>query len=200
MKTKVTILMLIFSLSFGSVTYAQQKKNFWDRLSDLCTGIANVCKATGISDMAEAYVVGKTADLYEKNGYSKEDAQKNASNIWETLGASKSNIDRGVAWNKNAGNRYQQLDTLSYDSQGRISRDPNARRKYLAQTSLTYAIGCLDEAYRGDTDKAIVMGILSVGDILFEKGRIDAIEDSIARAEYLDKQKAKREMENHFQV
>lgn len=198
MKTKVTILMLLFSFSFGTVTFAQQKKGFWDRLSDLATGIVNVCKATGISDMAEAYVVGKTADLYEKNGYSKEEAQKNASLLGETLNFSKSNTERGVAWN-NASNRYQQLDALSYDSLARQSKDPDSRRKYLAQTSLTYAIGCLDEAYKGDKDKATVMAIMAVGDILFEKGRIDRIEDSISWANYLDEQKANREMENHFQ-
>lgn len=200
MKTKVTILMLLFSLSFGTVTYAQQKKGFWDRLSDFCTGVKNVCNATGISDMVGAYVVGKTADFYENQGYSKEDAQKNASMIGEALGVSKANTEKGVAWN-NASNRYQQLDALSYDSTARRSNDPDARRKYLAQTSLTYALGCLDEAYKGDSDKAVLMGILSVGDILFEKGRIDHIEDSISYASYLEDQKTKREieMENHFQ-
>jgi outer membrane protein OmpA-like peptidoglycan-associated protein len=206
MKTKVTILMLLFSFSFGTVTYAQQKKGFWDRLSDVATGIANVCKATGISDMAEAYVVGKTADLYEKNGYSKEEAQKNASLLGETLNFSKSNTERGIAWN-NAPSRYQQLDALSAPMNKedslifRSTTDTDARRKQLAKTSLTYAIGCLDEAYRGDTDKATVMAILAVGDILFEKDRIDRIEDSISWSNYNEEQKAKREqeMEKHFQ-
>ena len=195
MKTKVTILLLLFGFSFGTVSYAQQKKGFWDRLSDLATGIVNVCKATGISDMAEAYVVGKTADLYEKNSYSKEEAQKNASMLGDALNFSKSNTERGVAWN-NAPNRYQQLDALSYDSLARHSNDPDARRKYLAQTSLTYAIGCLDEAYKGDGGKATVMAILAVGDILFEKDRIDWIEDSISWSNYQTKRK--QEMEKHF--
>ncbi|MBR1512834.1 MAG: OmpA family protein [Bacteroidales bacterium] len=201
MKTKVTILMLLFSFFFGTVIYAQpqpkKKKGFWDRVSDIATGIANVCKATGISDIAEAYVVGKTADFYEKNGYSKEEAQKNASMIGDALGVSKSNTERGIAWN-DASNMYQQLDALSYDSLARHSNNPDDRRKYLAQTSLTYAIGCLDEAYKGDKGKATVMGILAVGDILFEKERIDRIEDSISWSNYLEEQKAKREMESHF--
>lgn len=103
MKTKITLLTLFFCLSFSAATYAQ---GFWDRLSDVVTGIVNVCNATGISDVAGAYVVGKTADMYEKNGYSKEEAQKNASLIGEALGVSKANTDNGIAWN-NASNRYQ---------------------------------------------------------------------------------------------
>lgn len=185
MRTKVTLL-LVLTILLGTTSYAQESgwRRFWK-------GVGKV-----VCNLGEAVVVGGTANLLENyGGYSKEEAQNMSASFYRDLGANQTNVERGIAWS-NAENTYQKQNVAKDFVIDKVfENSPEPEYVEVLRTAVSYGYGCLDEAYKGNKDKATVMAILGTGDILFQMQRVEAEKNKALWEE----EKAKQEMRRHLQ-
>ena len=180
MRTKVTLL-LVLTILLGTTSYAQESgwRRFWKGLGEV------VC------NLAEAVVVGETANLLENyGGYSKEEAQNMSTCFYGVMNANQTNVERGIPWS-NAENTYQKQNVIKDFVIDKVfENSPEPEYVEVLRTAVSYGYDCLDEAYKGNKDKATVMAILGTGDILFQMQRVEAEKNKAL----WEGEKAKQEM------
>ena len=157
MKTKVTVLLILFSLSISTTTYAQ----WW---KDLLRAGAEVVGATVLTNTVEKY----GGEQYGN----REAAEKFTRDVYDFVGADSRNAEAGIAW-KNAENNYQKANIVkdyAFDAVSQFSNKPESTEllRRMVDTELSY----FDDGTKVKTyeDKAIAIDkrTLSWANIIFD--------------------------------
>ena len=137
MKTKVTILLFLFGLSFGTSAYAQ----WWKDLGrDLLGAIG-------------AAVTTNTVQKYGGEEYQdREKAEQFTRDLYDFIGANKKNAEIGIAWN-NAETSYQKQNIVAnaaFDIASKNSKNPQYVE--LIRQATTTEINYLDDKFKATNE------------------------------------------------
>jgi outer membrane protein OmpA-like peptidoglycan-associated protein len=181
MKTRVTILLILFSLSITNTTYAQ-----WWR--DLLRAGAEVVGATVLTNTVEKY----GGEQYGNQ----EAAEKFTRDVYEFVGADTRNAEAGIAW-KNAENDYQKANiakNYAFDAVSQLSNNPERVEllRNMVETELTYFDD--ETKIKTNEDKAVAIDkrTLSWANIIFDAKQLHENAQAEKRA------KEKLEMEEQM--
>ena len=157
MKTKVSVLLILFGLSISTTSYAQ-----WWR--DLLRAGAEVVGAAVITNTVEKY----GGEQYGN----REAAEKFTRDVYDFIGADSRNAEAGIAW-KNAENNYQKANIAkdyAFDAVSQFSNNPENTEllRRMVDTELSY----FDNGTKVKTyeDKAIAIDkrTMSWANIIFD--------------------------------
>lgn len=175
MKTKVTLLLVLFSLTISTTTYAQ-----WWR--DLARGAAEVIGAAFVTNEVEKY----GGEQYGN----REKAEQFTRDLFDALGVNSKNVEYGVAWN-NAENSYQRQSIVKDVGFDVISKNSN-RPDYIelvrksTQREIDYLEGMSKATNDEERQKVISRKTLAFNDIWSDASKIRLYNDSIAVLRRID--------------